>query len=66
MDGYGIRGFHKSTMAACAQRAETEIVVAILRAVPVAIGTPHVPGGVIPAAAAVHPIGALLYPLPMK
>jgi hypothetical protein len=40
-------------------KPETQIVVAIVRLVPVAIGGPAVPGRVVPAPAADHPVRAL-------
>ena len=42
----------------CARQAEAQVVVAVARRVPVAIRRPAVPGVVVPAAAAFHPVRA--------
>ena len=64
IDGDGIRKGHHSAMPVCAQEAEPHIVVAVGRRVVVAIGNPHVPGVVVPAATAYHPVGAAFWRLP--
>ena len=64
IDGYGIRKGHHSAMPVCAQKAEPHIVVAVGWRFVVAIGNSHIPGVVVPAATAYHPVGAAFWRLP--
>jgi hypothetical protein len=50
----------------CAGKAEAQIVVPVVRGVVVAVGCANVPRIVVPAAAAIHPVGAALRPLPFS
>ena len=47
-------------MRACARKPEAQLVVALIRPVPIAIGNTQVPGVVVPAAAAIDAVRAVL------
>jgi hypothetical protein len=47
----------------CIDEAEAQVAVGVARIVPVAVGTPKVPGIIVPAAATVHAIGTAVLTL---
>ena len=60
--GIGVRKLRTSGIRPRAREAEPDVVVAIAGQVVVAISCPHVPGVVVPGAAAINPVRACMPP----
>gem|GEM_PF-2320365 len=60
--GIGVRKLRTSGIRPRAGKAEPEVVVAVAGIVVVAIRRPHVPGVIVPGAAAINPVRACMPP----